>query len=232
MTQITVKNLSKKYGSGDSAVDAVKDISFTLNAGCFVAITGESGSGKSTLLTVLGGMSRPSGGNVFYSGDDLYAMSEEEGARFRNQNLGFVFQNFHLVPYLTLEENVMLPLAIQKMRSFDKRQKAAEALERVGLGGKFTRLPSEVSGGEQERAAIARAIVHNPPLLLADEPTGNLDSKTGKAIIDFFRDLNRDGMSIVMVTHSHEWSSRAAARIFLADGRITGLEGDSLFPVA
>lgn len=232
MIQITVKNLSKKYGTGDSAVDAVKDISFAVAAGAFVSITGESGSGKSTLLTILGGMSRPSGGRVFYSGDDLYAMSEVEGARFRNRYLGFVFQNFHLVPYLTLEENVMLPLAIQKMRNSDKRQKASEALERVGLGGKFTRLPSEVSGGEQERAAIARAIVHNPSLLLADEPTGNLDSKTGKAIIDFFRDLNRDGMSIIMVTHSHEWSSRAGARIFLADGRVIGLEGDCFSPVA
>lgn len=232
MTQIKVKNLSKIYGTGDSQVEAVKDVSFAIAPGSFVAITGESGSGKSTLLTILGGMSRPTAGRVLYEDQDLYGMSERDGAQFRNQNLGFVFQNFHLVPYLTLEENVMLPLAIRSQKSSEKRKKAREALERVGLGGKFKRLPSEVSGGEQERAAIARAIVHSPPLLLADEPTGNLDSKNGRAVMDFFTELNRDGMSIVMVTHSHEWSACAEGRIFITDGVVTGMEGKSLSTVA
>lgn len=232
MVQISVNNLTKNYGTGDSSVTALNNLSFSIESGAFVAITGESGSGKSTLLTILGGMSQPSEGSVLYDDRELYKMNEKEGALFRNRFLGFVFQSFHLVPYLTLQENVMIPLAVASVAAEEKKQQAAEALERVGLGGKFNRLPSEVSGGEQERAAIARAIVHNPPLLLADEPTGNLDSKNGKAIMDLFSELNQEGISIVMVTHSREWSLCAEGRIYLADGEITGLEGNSLSTVA
>ncbi len=220
MKFMKVENIQKEYGSGETAVHALKGISFSLEKGAFAAITGESGSGKSTLLTILGGMCSPSGGKILYEGEDMYALNEEKRASFRNRNLGFVFQNFHLVPYLTLEENVMLPLSIRKIKGKDKLLKARSALERVGLGGKFTRLPSEVSGGEQERAAIARAIVHNPPLLLADEPTGNLDSGTGEAVMDLLKALNGEGMTILMVTHSNEWAARAGERIFLSDGHL------------
>jgi putative ABC transport system ATP-binding protein len=220
MTFMKIENIRKDYGTGDTTVRALKDVSLDIEKGAYAAITGSSGSGKSTLLTILGAMCVPSQGSVYWGDKNLYSLSEEDRSSFRNENLGFVFQSFHLVPYLTLEENVMLPLAIQDHPKETKQMKARKTLKKVGLNNKFNRLPSEVSGGEQERAAIARAIVHQPSLLLADEPTGNLDSKTGKEIMNLLEELNKDGMTILMVTHSNQWAECATERIQLADGRL------------
>jgi len=215
-----IENIRKDYGTGDTAVRALNDVSLNIEKGTYAAITGSSGSGKSTLLTILGAMCIPTQGSVYWGDKDLYSLNEEDRSTFRNENLGFVFQSFHLVPYLTLEENVMLPLAIQNRSKEEKISEARKTLEKVGLGDKYNRLPSEVSGGEQERAAIARAIVHKPALLLADEPTGNLDTQTGKEVMNLLGQLNKDGMTILMVTHSDEWANCATEKIKLADGAL------------
>ena len=183
---------------------------------------GESGSGKSTLLAVLGGMSQPTSGGITVAGEKLYQLLPEKLADFRAANLGFVFQSFHLIPYLTAIENVMLPLAIVTGKAAAKRGAAQAALERVGLGGKPERLPNQLSGGEQERVAIARAIVNSPKILLADEPTGNLDSKTSEEVMMLFRELNSAGQTVVMVTHNHENGAYADRTIFLKDGLVVG----------
>jgi len=181
---------------------------------------GQSGSGKSTLLWVLGGMNHPTTGTVEMAGVKLYELTGERLADFRAGNLGFVFQSFHLIQYLTALENVMLPLSITGMKKADNVQAAREALERVGLAGKAYRLPNQLSGGEQERVAIARAIVKKPPILLADEPTGNLDTKTSEEVMTLFRRLNDEGQTVVMVTHNPENSTYADRTIHLRDGLI------------
>ncbi|MBE0617397.1 MAG: ABC transporter ATP-binding protein, partial [Proteobacteria bacterium] len=208
------------YGTGDAAVIAVREMSLALEAGEFVAVMGESGSGKSTLLAMLGALNSPTSGRLVVDEIDIYALGQEQRADFRREFLGFVFQSFHLIPYLTLAENVMLPLATVQASKKEKRRMAEEALDRVGLGGKAHRLPSQISGGEQERVAIARAIVNEPPILLADEPTGNLDSKTSAAIMELLTRLNREGMTIVMVTHSPECARHARRVLKVSDGVI------------
>jgi putative ABC transport system ATP-binding protein len=220
MSYIRATNLIKQYGSGDAAVLAVRDMSAAVEAGEFVAVMGESGSGKSTLLAMLGALNTPTSGRLEVDGIDVYALGPEQRADFRREFLGFVFQSFHLIPYLTLAENVMLPLAVVPASRKQKREMAAEALARVGLAGKGDRLPSQISGGEQERVAIARAIVNEPPILLADEPTGNLDSKTSAAVMALLEKLNREGMTIVMVTHSPECARHARRILRVADGVI------------
>ena len=220
MALIEINNLKKHYVSGNDTVEALRGVDLSISAGEFVTIMGHSGSGKSTLLSVLGGMNHPSEGAVEMAGLKLYDLPGEKLADFRAQNLGFVFQSFHLVPYLTALENVMLPLAIVRMGRIEKRGKAKAALERVGLGNKSDRLPNRLSGGEQERVAIARAIVNNPHILLADEPTGNLDSKTSDEVMALFRDLNKNGQTVVMVTHNSENTSWSDRTIYLKDGRV------------
>ncbi|MEW6486647.1 MAG: ABC transporter ATP-binding protein [Thermodesulfobacteriota bacterium] len=220
MSYIEASNLVKQYGSGDAAVFAVRDMSAAVEAGEFVAVMGESGSGKSTLLSVMGALNTPTSGRLEVDGIDVYALGPEQRADFRREFLGFVFQSFHLIPYLTLSENVMLPLAVVPASRKKKREMAAEALARVGLAGKGDRLPSQISGGEQERVAIARAIVNEPAILLADEPTGNLDSKTSAAVMALLEKLNREGMTIVMVTHSPECARHARRILRVADGVI------------
>ncbi|MDW7710614.1 MAG: ABC transporter ATP-binding protein [Deferrisomatales bacterium] len=220
MSYIEATNLVKRYGAGDAAVFAVRDMSAAIEAGEFVAVMGESGSGKSTLLSMLGALNTPTSGRCTVDGIDVYALGQEQRADFRREFLGFIFQSFHLIPYLTLAENVMLPLAVVKASRKKKREMASEALARVGLAGKEDRLPSQISGGEQERVAIARAIVNEPPILLADEPTGNLDSKTGAAVIALLEKLNQEGMTIVMVTHSPECARHARRVLRVADGVI------------
>jgi len=212
MSFIQAVNLVKKYGNGQSAVMAVQGISFEIHSGEFISIMGESGSGKSTLLSMMGALNTPTSGRYMVDEIDIYALKQDQRADFRREFLGFVFQSFHLVPYLTVLENVMLPLATIKMRGNRKRAMAEYALNRMGLDEKAKRLPGEISGGEQERVAIARAIVNSPPILLADEPTGNLDTRTGRRIMEIFRDLNSTGMTIIMVTHSPEYA-RFAERI-------------------
>jgi len=224
MSYMNAENLIKQYGSGEATVTAVDGVSFGIDTGEFVAIMGESGSGKSTLLSMLGGLNSPTSGRFSVGGVEIYALTSDERADFRKTSIGFVFQNFHLLPYLTLAENVMLPLAIMTMGKKDKLSAAVDALARVGLQGKAARLPNQISGGEQERVAIARAIVNRPPIILADEPTGNLDTRTGAEIMKLFSALNHEGITVIMVTHSNEYAHYASRFIRLSDGRIAGEE--------
>lgn len=224
MSYIKAENLVKHYGTGDGLVQAVRGISFEIEEGEFVAVMGESGSGKSTLLSMMGALSTPTEGNFFVDDIEIYNLSRDQRADFRREFLGFVFQSFNLIPYLTLAENVMLPLVTVRAKSSTKKAMAEEALGRVGLGDMVDRLPSQISGGEQERVAVARAIVNHPPILLADEPTGNLDSKTSGNLMVLLKKLNAEGMTIIMVTHSEE-SARTARRILkIEDGLLTDEE--------
>jgi putative ABC transport system ATP-binding protein len=220
MSLIVMENLKKHYTSGGETVEALRGISLAIEPGEFIAIMGQSGSGKSTLLSILGGVNHPTEGFVEMAGVRLYDLPGEKLADFRAGHLGFVFQWFHLIPYLTALENVMLPLAIARMKRSDKRTAAGEALARVGLADKGERLPNQLSGGEQERVAIARAIVSRPPVILADEPTGNLDSRTGKEIMCMINALNAEGMTIVMVTHNPDYAAFAHRVLRVADGML------------
>jgi putative ABC transport system ATP-binding protein len=218
MALIEIKNVTKQYTSGGDIVEALRGVDISIEAGEFITIMGQSGSGKSTLLSVLGGMNHPTSGEIEMAGIKLYQLPGEKLADFRAENLGFVFQSFHLISYLTAIENVMLPLAIVKTGSAAKRAAASSALERVGLGKKLDRLPNQLSGGEQERVAIARAIVNNPHILLADEPTGNLDSTTSEEVMALFRELNDAGQTVVMVTHNPDNGRYSDRTITLKDG--------------
>jgi|SRR6185369_16998682 len=220
MALIEINNLKKHYTSGSESVEALRGVDIRIEAGQFITIMGQSGSGKSTLLSVLGGMNHPTEGEVEMAGVKLYELPAEHLADFRAQKLGFVFQAFHLIPYLTAIENVMLPLAIVRMNSLQKRAAAMKSLERVGLGKKTDRLPNQLSGGEQERVAIARAIVNSPQILLADEPTGNLDSRTSEDVMALLSELNSAGQTVVMVTHNPENCRYSDKSILLRDGLI------------
>ncbi|MEE9530992.1 MAG: ABC transporter ATP-binding protein [Syntrophobacteria bacterium] len=218
MSYIRAEKLTKQYGTGDAAVMAVGGMSFNIQMGEFVVVMGESGSGKSTLLTMMGALNSPTAGNYRVDGLEVYELGQDQRADFRREFLGFIFQSFHLIPYLTLLENVMLPLATVKMSRQKKRALAEDALLRVGLNGKSHRLPGQTSGGEQERVAIARAIVNEPPILFADEPSGNLDTKTTRVVMDLLQSLNEEGMTIVMVTHSPECAGYARRVLRISDG--------------
>ena len=226
MSYIRAEDLSKQYGSGDAAVMAIHNMDFTVESGEFVSIMGESGAGKSTLLSIVGAMNPPSSGKFVVDGIDVYRLGSEKRTDFRREFIGFVFQSFHLVPYLTVVENVMLPLTTVKMSKKKKRVLAEEALKQVGLAGKEDRLPSQISGGEKERVAIARAIVNDPPVILADEPTGNLDSSTTREIMGLLQRLNREGTTILMVTHSQDCAAYAERILQVSDGRL--IEKDEL----
>lgn len=216
------EHLTKQYGHGEAAVIAIDNMTFVIESGEFVGIMGESGAGKSTLLSIMGAMNAPSGGVLTVEGIDVYSLGQEQRADFRREFLGFVFQSFHLIAYLTLEENVMLPLATIRMPRRRKLEMARYALAAVGLDGKGQRLPHQISGGEKERTAIARAIVNQPPILLADEPTGNLDSRTSREIMRLLQRLKDDGTTVVMVTHSLECAGYADRILQVADGRLKG----------
>jgi putative ABC transport system ATP-binding protein len=220
MSFIELSNVVKTFHSGDEEYAALKGVSLGINSGEFVAIMGPSGSGKSTLLSLIGGLSKASSGLVSIDGIDLGGLGPNKLSDFRREYLGFVFQSFYLVPYLTALENVMLPLAIQPGLNGTARGMALESLSRVGMDAKSKRLPSQLSGGEQERVAIARAIVNKPPLILADEPTGNLDSKTGDKVLEMLEGLHAEGRTIVMVTHSEENAKRAGRTIEIRDGEV------------
>lgn len=220
MSYIKAENLTKQYGVGESAVMAVRDMNFEIHAGEFVGIMGESGAGKSTLLSIMGAMNPPTSGKFSVDDIDVYRLSSEKRTDFRREFIGFVFQGFHLVPYLTVVENVMLPLTTVKASRQRKRALAEAALNQVGLSGKEDRLPSQISGGEKERVAIARAIVNEPPVLLADEPTGNLDSKTSREVMGLIQQLHREGTTILMVTHSADCAGYAEKVFQVSDGRI------------
>jgi len=220
MSYITAENLKKTYGNGEAIVTAVSDISFKIESGEFIGVMGESGAGKSTLLSIMGAMNAPTSGQFVIDDIDVYSLTQEKQADFRREFLGFIFQSFHLVPYLTVFENVMLPLTIIKARRKHKQALVENALSQVGLLDKADRLPNQISGGEKERVAIARAVVNEPPVLLADEPTGNLDSKTSAEIMKLLQRLNAGGMTIIMVTHSSECAQYARRLMQVADGRL------------
>jgi len=225
MPFISIENISKVYeASGDSAsVSVLADINAEIREGEFVCLMGPSGSGKSTLLTIVGAMNHPTTGRVMVDEIDVYDLSDERRADFRREYLGFVFQQHHLMPYLTALENSMLPLATTHKSSKEKRERARSVLDKVGLSDKASRMPNQLSGGEQGRLAIARAIINDPPLILADEPTGSLDTKTGREVMEVFLKLNSQGQTVFMVTHNPENSALAHKIINIVDGRIADL---------
>ncbi len=223
MAFIHIDEISKEYnGHGlDVCAQVLRNVNFDVQEGDFVALMGPSGSGKSTLLTVLGAMNRPTRGKAWIDGIDVYSLGDEQRADFRREYIGFVFQQHHLLPYLNALENVMLPLTTSRMATAEKRNRAMQVLHRVGLADRTMRLPSQLSGGEQGRVAIARALVNEPPLLLADEPTGNLDTKTGEDIMRVFAELNAQGQTVFMVTHSPDSAALAHRILHITDGRLT-----------
>lgn len=220
MALIEVQEVTKKYFGQEGEVAALKGVTFPIEEKEFVAVMGPSGSGKSTLLTMLGVLSAPTTGKVVIDEIDVYALTREQQADFRSEYIGFVFQQFQLISYLTAAENVMLPLAITKLSNKEQLERAQKVLDRVGLKGKENRLPSQLSGGEQERVAIARAIVNNPAIVMADEPTGSLDTKTGEEILQLFKDLNKEGLTIIMVTHNPDNLRHVGRAIRIRDGRL------------
>jgi len=211
-------SLTKTYLSGGRRLDVLKDITFTVESGAFVAIVGPSGSGKTTLLGLLAGLDRPTGGTVHLDGEDLGSLDEDRRARLRAEKIGFVFQSFQLIPTLTARENVQVPL---ELRGEPSLERATELLARVGLAERGHHYPAQLSGGEQQRVALARAFSGRPRVLLADEPTGNLDARTGAGIIELMTALNRDlGTTLVLVTHDLDLAGRARRTIRLSDGAI------------
>jgi putative ABC transport system ATP-binding protein len=222
MPFLKIEKVTKVYeANGDSPVVRVlSDVNVEIEEAEFVCLMGPSGSGKSTLLTIVGAMNHPTEGRVLVDDIDVYSLSDERRADFRREYLGFVFQQHHLMPYLNALENAMLPLATADMSTREKRDRATNALAKVGLNDKASRLPNQLSGGEQGRLAIARAIINEPPLILADEPTGSLDTKTGAEIMEVFLNLNAQGQTVFMVTHNAENSALAHRIINIVDGRI------------
>jgi putative ABC transport system ATP-binding protein len=213
------QSLSRTYRSGGRDLTVLKDITFSLEPGGFLAILGPSGSGKTTLLGLLAGLDRPSAGSVYLDGQELGSLTEDERARLRGEKIGFVFQAFQLIPTLTAQENIQVPLELRGDAHAAPR--ARELLERVGLGGRGHHYPAQLSGGEQQRVALARGFSGRPKVLFADEPTGNLDAATGATIIDLMVELNRDlGTTLVLVTHDLDLAARARRTIRLADGRV------------
>ena len=218
---ISASQVTKIYGSGEAEVDALRGVSLTIEPGEFVAIVGPSGSGKSTLMHLLGLLDRPSTGQISVGGKDATGLTDTELAALRNQTIGFVFQAFQLLPRTTAMDNVALPLLYRGLRKSQRREQAKRALESVGLAHRLTHRPSQLSGGEQQRVAIARALVGAPQLLLADEPTGNLDTQTGHEVMSILQRLNEEqGVAIVLVTHDHEVAARANRQVRVRDGLV------------
>jgi putative ABC transport system ATP-binding protein len=219
---IELQNVTKTYNGSSVAVHALRDVDLQVAEGEFVAVMGPSGSGKSTLLTILGAMNPPSQGHVVIDGIDVYGLQPERQADFRHEYVGFVFQQLQLLPYLTALENVLLALTIARLPKSQKLGRARELLAQVGLEGKEDRLPYQLSGGEQGRVAVARAIANRPPLLLADEPTGNLDQATGTQVLALLRELNAAGQTVIMVTHDVQAAGHAGRIVNILDGTIVG----------
>ena len=215
---IEVRQVGKDYQSGEATVQAIKEMSLYIDDGEFVSIMGQSGSGKSTLLSILGGLNHPTRGRMLLDTLDIYKLTSEQRADLRSEYIGVIFQSFQLIPYLTVLENVKLPMAITGKKGKEQEKMARDVLDRVGLANKADRLPDQLSGGEQERVAIARAIVNKPPILLADEPTGNLDSKTADEIMNLLKELNSEGQTIIMVTHNPEACKHSSRTIMVKDG--------------
>jgi putative ABC transport system ATP-binding protein len=221
---VEAREVTRSYQLDGLAVAALRGVSLTVPAGDFAAILGPSGSGKSTLMHLLGGLDRPTTGTLLLAGRDVARLGQSELAALRNRTIGFVFQAFHLLPRTSALDNVALPLVYAGVRAGERRRRAAAVLERVGLAHRVKHRPNQLSGGEQQRVAIARALVTGPSLLLADEPTGNLDSTTGAEVLALLEALNREsGVAVVLVTHDHEVAARAHRQIRMRDGLIEDL---------
>jgi putative ABC transport system ATP-binding protein len=215
---IHLEGVGKTYATGSLEVEALRDVDLTIHEGELVAVVGPSGSGKSTLMHIIGCLDVPSRGSFHLSGEDVAALGEDRLADVRNRHIGFVFQQFNLLPYLTACRNVELPLVYAQVEPADRRARALRALEQVGLADRAEHRPGELSGGQQQRVAIARALVTEPALLLADEPTGNLDSTSTRDVLDLLGDLNRSGRTIVLITHEPDVAQRAGRIVRIADG--------------
>ena len=220
MNVIEVKNLEKTYYVGDMEVNALRGVSFNILKGQFSAIMGPSGSGKSTLMHIIGCLDSPTKGEYHLNGENVANMHDDQLAKIRNKEIGFVFQKFHLLPRNTALENVMLPLKYANASKTERSKKAMEALTQVGLADRVDHRPTELSGGQQQRVAIARALVNSPAILFADEPTGNLDSKTGEEVMNLLHELNDKGQTIVLITHEKEIAHQTERTIFIRDGKI------------
>jgi putative ABC transport system ATP-binding protein len=212
--------VSKIYGSGDAEVRALDGLNLTVQRGDYLAVMGASGSGKSTAMNILGCLDRPTSGSYRLNGTEVESLSDDQLADLRNRELGFVFQQFHLLPQLSALENVLLPMVYAGVSPRERRERAVAALERVGLGQRLANRPNQLSGGQQQRVAIARAIINKPALLLADEPTGALDSRTTEEVLAIFDDLHRGGITLVLVTHEDDVAARAGQVVHFRDGRV------------
>jgi putative ABC transport system ATP-binding protein len=224
---IQTENIARKYVMGEEVVQALKSVTFSINKGEYVAFMGPSGSGKSTLMNIIGALDTPTGGTYILNGKDVSNMDDNELAEIRNKEIGFVFQTFNLLPRSTSLDNVALPLVYSGVKQSERQERALKSLTDVGLGNRAGHKPNELSGGQRQRVAIARALVNNPSILLADEPTGNLDSKTSYEIMDLFDQLHQKGNTIIMVTHEDDIALYAHRIIRLRDGLI---ESDTINP--
>jgi putative ABC transport system ATP-binding protein len=217
---IRLEHVDKIYGTGDTEVRALNNVNLIVNTGEYCSIMGPSGSGKSTAMNVIGCLDRPTSGSYYLDGVDVAGLSDDELAHVRNRKLGFVFQQFHLLPQLSALENVMLPMVYAGVSTQERKDRAAEALTRVGLANRFHNRPNQLSGGQQQRVAIARAIVNHPVMLLADEPTGALDSQTTQEVLSIFGELNASGITVVMVTHEPEVARQTRRIVWFRDGEV------------
>lgn len=215
-----LRHISKVYGIGDTAVVALDDLNLQVQRGEYLAVMGTSGSGKSTAMNILGCLDRPSTGSYYLNGTTVQDLSDDALADLRNRELGFVFQQFHLLAEMSALDNVILPMIYAGIPAEERRQRAIAALERVGLAQRLNNKPNQLSGGQQQRVAVARAIINQPGLLLADEPTGALDSRTTEEVLDLFGELHHQGMTILIVTHEHEVAERASRLVQFHDGRL------------
>ena len=224
MAMIEIRGLRKVYTMGEETLAALAGVDLTIARGEYVAVIGPSGSGKSTLMNILGGLDRPSGGTYSFEGEDVAHFTDDELADFRRRRIGFVFQSFQLLPRLTALQNVELPMVYAGLPSAERRARAAELLQRVGLGARMGHRPTQLSGGQQQRVAVARSLANKPDLLLADEPTGALDTQTSLDVLALFEELNADGLTLMVVTHDPEVAEKAHRRVSFRDGLIVSDE--------
>ncbi len=217
---IELKKVKKHYRMGEEVIRALDGIDVEIKEGDFIAIVGPSGSGKSTMMNMIGALDLATEGEIYLDDEDIEHLEESELAQIRGRKIGFVFQTFNLIPTLTAAENIMLPMLFQGISEDEKKERVEEILKKVGLGHRKNHLPNELSGGERQRVAIARALANNPEVILADEPTGNLDSRTGKEIMKIFSDLNKQGKTIILVTHDLNLTKYASKTLKLVDGKI------------
>ncbi len=222
---LELRDLSRTYKLGDEVLNALDHVSLTVEKGQFIAIIGPSGSGKSTLANIIGGLDKPNNGTVQIDGQDLSKVRDNKLSTYRNQHIGFVFQSFNLQPHNTALENVMLPLVFSKLKRSERKKRAKECLEAVGLGERLNHKPDQLSGGQRQRVAIARALANNPSIIIADEPTGNLDSAKGAEIMDLLKSLSKQGITLIVITHDMNVAKQAQRVLEMRDGKLTERRG-------